>query len=57
MNIITILISVCQALPIVDKWVSTFVDKYNEWKFKEAELKARKESNTEDLQKELGRHL
>jgi hypothetical protein len=57
MSIVQTLLAICQAVPIIDKWVGAFVTKYNEWKFKEAEEKARKESNTEDLQKELGKHL
>jgi UPF0716 family protein affecting phage T7 exclusion len=54
---ITTLLAICQALPIIDKYVQQFVQAYNEHKFKEAEEKARLESNTEDLQQELGKHL
>lgn len=57
MNMVAALLAICQAVPIIDSWVQVFVKQYNEWKFKEAEEKARKESNTTDLQKELGKHL
>lgn len=43
------------AIPVLDKWVTEFNKVYSDYKFQKAELKARTEQNTEDLQKELGK--
>ncbi len=54
-SIIEFLIGIVTAIPILDKWANEFSKQYHRYQFDQAEKKAAKEGNTEDLQKEMGR--
>lgn len=56
MSLIQFLIQLAAAIPVLDKWATTFAKEWHAFKVDVAEKKARETGNVEDLQNEAGKN-